>query len=274
MGQQVSATPASFNDATVVSRIQLMLDRADAGDCELVVKGVIAGEARGCALRGRRHVPARPRRRRPDRQDRAAQSRGRRRPGAHLHLRSAGSGTRIGIDRDEDGFFDRDELDAGFDPADPSDPTVCDDGLDNDVDGFADASDPGCRDANATTENPGCNDGIDNDLDGLADMADSDCGNPWSDNEIAAGASCGLLGVEALPVLAWAATRRRRRPALTARRVIPSVGAGWIAAGRRGGSDAQSRDRRGRAQPRSASATARSPACTRPSCSPPRRSPS
>src|SRR5262249_53010861 len=31
-----------------------------------------------------------------------------------------GGGTRIGIDRDEDGFFDRTELDAGSDPADPA----------------------------------------------------------------------------------------------------------------------------------------------------------
>ena len=31
-----------------------------------------------------------------------------------------GSGTRIGVDRDEDSFFDRDELDAGSDPADPA----------------------------------------------------------------------------------------------------------------------------------------------------------
>ncbi|MHC4429703.1 MAG: YncE family protein, partial [Planctomycetota bacterium] len=31
----------------------------------------------------------------------------------------AGSETRIGVDRDEDGYFDRDELDAGSDPADP-----------------------------------------------------------------------------------------------------------------------------------------------------------
>ena len=30
-----------------------------------------------------------------------------------------GSGTRIGVDRDEDGFLDRNELDAGTDPADP-----------------------------------------------------------------------------------------------------------------------------------------------------------
>src|SRR4029078_8220020 len=30
-----------------------------------------------------------------------------------------GSGTRVGIDRDEDGYFDRDEIDAGSHPADP-----------------------------------------------------------------------------------------------------------------------------------------------------------
>jgi hypothetical protein len=30
-----------------------------------------------------------------------------------------GTGRRIGIDRDEDGLFDRTELDTGFDPADP-----------------------------------------------------------------------------------------------------------------------------------------------------------
>src|SRR5690606_24610929 len=31
-----------------------------------------------------------------------------------------GSGARAGIDRDEDGYLDRDELDAGSDPADPN----------------------------------------------------------------------------------------------------------------------------------------------------------
>ena len=30
-----------------------------------------------------------------------------------------GSGVRMGLDRDEDGYYDRDELDAGSDPADP-----------------------------------------------------------------------------------------------------------------------------------------------------------
>jgi DNA-binding beta-propeller fold protein YncE len=33
----------------------------------------------------------------------------------------AGAGIRMGLDRDEDGYYDRDELDAGSDPADPGD---------------------------------------------------------------------------------------------------------------------------------------------------------
>jgi DNA-binding beta-propeller fold protein YncE len=47
VGQQVTATPTSHADATVVARIALLLARADAGDCDLVVKGVSSGEARG-----------------------------------------------------------------------------------------------------------------------------------------------------------------------------------------------------------------------------------
>jgi len=211
VGQQVSATATSFNDANVVSRIQLMLDRANAGDCELVVKGVIAGEARGALFVGADAFQ-------PDRAgdaliDKTALRNLAAAAGQELTYTCVppGAGTRVALDRDEDGFFDRDELDAGFDPGDPSDPAACEDGLDNDGDSLVDASDPGCRDANGTTESSGCNDGIDNDLDGAIDMADSDCGNPWSDNEIASGSSCGLLGIEALPVLAWAAARRRRR---------------------------------------------------------------
>jgi len=42
-------------------------------------------------------------------------------PGAELTFTAVPSGSevRIGVDRDEDGFFDRDELDAGSNPADP-----------------------------------------------------------------------------------------------------------------------------------------------------------
>jgi DNA-binding beta-propeller fold protein YncE len=210
VGQQVSATPTTFSDATVTTRINLMIAQDNAGACELVVKGVAAGIARGYLYAGSNNFQ-------PDRASDAligeVTLRGQAAAaGQELTYTCVppGAGTRVALDRDEDGRFDRDELDAGFDPADPGDPSVCEDGLDNDGDTLTDLSDPGCADANGTSEEPTCNDGIDNDLDSATDLADSDCDDPASDGEIAAPA-CGLLGVEALPVLAWAAFRRRRQ---------------------------------------------------------------
>ncbi len=119
VGQQVSATSSTFNAAPVVARIDLMLAQDEADACELVVKGVLAGEARGWVYDDGLDA---------FRSDRAAEP-----PIAPATLRaqaaSAGqsrtytcvppdSGTRIGIDRDDDGFRDRDEIDAGSDPAD------------------------------------------------------------------------------------------------------------------------------------------------------------
>ncbi len=86
------------------------------GATGLVVKGVVNGEQRGYAWQGGTY-----------RSDRAAETISEAAllalAGAGTELTftlvPAGSQTRIGIDRDEDGFFDRDELDAGSDPADP-----------------------------------------------------------------------------------------------------------------------------------------------------------
>ena len=121
VGQQASATSTTFADPTVTARINLLIARADAGDCDLVVKGVRAGQARGWL-----YQPASGQ----FQSDRASE------PllgeaslraqagtvGQELTYTAVppGSGTRIGIDRDEDGFFDRTELDAGSDPADPA----------------------------------------------------------------------------------------------------------------------------------------------------------
>src|SRR5439155_1094523 len=51
VGQQVSATSTTFADPTVTARVNLLIARADAGDCDLVVKGVRAGQARGWLYR-------------------------------------------------------------------------------------------------------------------------------------------------------------------------------------------------------------------------------
>jgi hypothetical protein len=120
VGQQVTRT--AVVNAKVDKRLKLLMARATAGECDLIVKGNLAGQARGWSFQpGSGKF----------RSDRAAEPLVgfgvlRTQAGAAGQERTftcvpPGSGERAGIDRDEDGFFDRDELDAGSDPADPSD---------------------------------------------------------------------------------------------------------------------------------------------------------
>ncbi len=116
VGQQI--TLAAGSPTAVSNRIGLMLARDDAGECEVVVKGTIAGQQRGGY-------------RLPDgtfQMDRVAEVLTdtalrtlAATPGQELTYTCAppGSGPRMGVDRDEDGVFDRDELDVGSNPADP-----------------------------------------------------------------------------------------------------------------------------------------------------------
>ena len=50
---------------------------------------------------------------------------------------------------------------------------ICNDGLDNDGDGFTDCGDFDC--SNTTLKECNCSDGLDNDADGFSDCNDSDC---------------------------------------------------------------------------------------------------
>jgi hypothetical protein len=121
VGQQVTLTSANAMLMPVTTRLNLLEARAAAvpSECQVVVKGTVAGEQRGWyRLAGGSY-----------RSDRAIE------PlltsaairllanvvGQDLTYTCAppGSGERIGVDRDEDGFFDRDEIDGGSDPADP-----------------------------------------------------------------------------------------------------------------------------------------------------------
>jgi len=117
-GQQITLT--STNAGVAGPRIDLLIQRAAASECDLVVKAVIAGEQRGSVRLANGTF----------RSDRATET-----PLSDAQTRALaatagqeitytcvppGSGTRIGIDRDEDGFYDRDELDEGTDPADPN----------------------------------------------------------------------------------------------------------------------------------------------------------
>jgi DNA-binding beta-propeller fold protein YncE len=122
VGQQVTATPSTFNDANVVGRISLLIGRDDAGDCDLVVKGVIGGLARGAVYVGGNQFQL-DRNTDPligatDLRTLAGTA------GQELTYTCVppGSGMRIGVDRDEDNLLDQSELDGGSDPTDPSDP--------------------------------------------------------------------------------------------------------------------------------------------------------
>lgn len=117
VGQQITLT--SSNGAVTGPRIDLLIQRAAVGECELTVKGTLGGESRGWYRTAtgnfqgdragdplvsdatlRSHVST------------AGQER------TYLCV-PPGAGVRVGVDRDEDTYFDRDELDAGSDPADP-----------------------------------------------------------------------------------------------------------------------------------------------------------
>jgi hypothetical protein len=119
VGQQVTLT--STSPGTVGQRITLMLQRAAAGECDVVVKGTLAGEQRGWLRTAGGTFQS----------DRVADGSSITDATIRGHANTAGqertytavppgSGIRVGIDRDEDGHRDRDELDAGSDPADPT----------------------------------------------------------------------------------------------------------------------------------------------------------
>ncbi len=195
VGQQV--TLAGAGDADTNGRITLLVAQAGTAfdskvlggtvtECDLVAKGVVNGEARGWVYRpGLSHFQS----------DRSSETH----TDAQLRLIAQtagqeitytcvppGSGDRVGIDADEDGVFDRDELDAGTDPANAGSVTgACGDFIDNDGDGLVDAVDPGCANgATPNVENPACDDGVDNDGDGMIDDAnDPGCWLPDADEE-------------------------------------------------------------------------------------------
>ena len=116
VGQQVTLS----SDAATAQRLDLLRARAIAGDCDLVAHGVVDGTLRGWLLvPGELFVS-----------DRASEA-----PVSEAALRSQaqdtsgaltytcvppGSGVRIALDRDRDGFLSGDELVEGTDPASPA----------------------------------------------------------------------------------------------------------------------------------------------------------
>ena len=118
VGQQVTLDAAGASVAG--PRVSVLETRAAVGDCDLVAKATVGGTPRGWVLQAGGLFQS----------DRAAEA-----PVSDAALRALaqtagqeitftcvppGSGQRIGVDRDDDGFFDLDEIDAGTDPADPA----------------------------------------------------------------------------------------------------------------------------------------------------------
>ena len=118
VGAQTTLVDAAHPTPGQLARIAAMIALADAGAVGLVVKATEGGLARGYAYTGTGLFQS----------DRAGQMvsaaavQAAAAPGSErtYTVVPLGSETRIGIDRDRDGTFDRDELDAGTDPADPT----------------------------------------------------------------------------------------------------------------------------------------------------------
>jgi hypothetical protein len=117
VGQQI--TLAADSSAEVVSRVELLRQRADAGECDLIAKTVLFEVEAGFVYLGSGRF--KPDRRASPSLDEAALRLLARvgRPMTYTCV-PRGSGERIGVDRDGDGAWDGDERAAHTDPADPA----------------------------------------------------------------------------------------------------------------------------------------------------------
>ncbi|HXC52905.1 MAG TPA: hypothetical protein VN634_18610 [Candidatus Limnocylindrales bacterium] len=162
VGTQLTVLGANDNSVATVNLLNAMIALADAGDVGLVAKGRMALEQRGWVYVAGTGV---------FQSDRAAEA-----PTANSLRQSGAAGgeitftvvplgtqARLGVDRDEDTWFDSDEIDAGTDPADASShPSGS--GGDSDADGISDAIDNCPGGANASQ--------ADADGDGYGDACD------------------------------------------------------------------------------------------------------
>ncbi len=114
MGQQITLTET--NAASVQERINLLIARADAGECDLVARGkttngyLYLGNGMFKTNEATKDLLS------------AVQLQTKAKNGSTLTYTCTppGSGMRIALDRDEDGALDGDEIAAGTDPADPT----------------------------------------------------------------------------------------------------------------------------------------------------------
>ncbi len=97
----------------------------------------------------------------------------------------ADSDTDSDADTDTDTDTDTDSDSDTDTDSDTDPPGSCEDGLDDDGDGWTDADDPDCATGSEERGSgvTGCNDGVDNEGDGLADSADPECSSAGDQTE-------------------------------------------------------------------------------------------
>lgn len=124
IGRQITFYGPNNSDPDDMSTLDTLVSQADIGDIELVAKGRVADQARGWEYLGGQLW-------RSDRgtelQITTADLRAMGGAGTEITFMGVpmGTGHRMGVDRDRDGYLDRDELDNGSDPGDPnSTPTL------------------------------------------------------------------------------------------------------------------------------------------------------
>ena len=118
VGQQVTLVSLATATPAQLAMLDTLASLAANGSIDLIAKGTVNGEARGWQFLSASEWQS----------DRAtetlttAQLRALAAPGSEITFTAVpdGTGMRLGFDRDLDGFADRDELDAGSDPADPA----------------------------------------------------------------------------------------------------------------------------------------------------------
>ena len=119
VGFQITFNGPNDSDPTTVARLDTLVRQAESSFCDLVAKGRTGGQPRGWVYVGGGMW----------RSDKQAESdiataslRALGGLGSELTVTGVpkGSGTRLGIDQDRDGYRDGDELDAGSNPANPS----------------------------------------------------------------------------------------------------------------------------------------------------------
>lgn len=117
VGQQISLTAS--NGAVVGSRINLLRQRADQGDCDLIAKAHIGGYELGLYYTGGAYTTSFTSI--PPLSDTAVRFLAQTGKPVTYTCTPPGSGFRLGVDRDGDGHRDGDELLQLSDPADPND---------------------------------------------------------------------------------------------------------------------------------------------------------